>query len=56
MAAHCARNMVEYDKNILPTAEQKRFAWYVNQKAVFKATEWENYRKKTVLVILNFYL
>jgi hypothetical protein len=28
-----------------PTVEQKRFAWYVNQKAVFKATEWEEYRK-----------
>jgi len=34
----------DYDRNILPTAEQKRFAWYVNQKAVFKATEWEDYR------------
>jgi hypothetical protein len=32
------------DNNIQPTAEQKRFAWYVNQKAVFNATEWENYR------------
>ena len=28
-----------------PTVEQKSFAWYVNQKAVFKATEWEEYRK-----------
>ena len=26
-----------------PTAEQKRFAWYVNQKAVFNATDWEDY-------------
>jgi hypothetical protein len=34
----------DYDKNILPTPEQKRFGWYVNQKAVFKSTEWENYR------------
>jgi hypothetical protein len=33
------------DNKIKPTAEQKRFAWYVNQKAVFKATDWENYRK-----------
>jgi len=32
------------DNNIQPTAEQKRFAWYVNQKAVFNATEWEEYR------------
>jgi hypothetical protein len=30
--------------NSQPTAEQKRFARYVNQKAVFNATEWENYR------------
>jgi hypothetical protein len=34
----------DFDGNILPTNEQKRFAWYVNQKAIFKATEWENYR------------
>jgi len=33
-----------HDLKILPTAEQKRFAWYVNQKAVFKSTEWEDYR------------
>jgi hypothetical protein len=39
-----AQTYRDYDKNILPTAEQKRFAWYVNQKAVFKATEWEDYR------------
>ncbi|KAA6299989.1 MAG: hypothetical protein EZS26_003871 [Candidatus Ordinivivax streblomastigis] len=39
-----AQTYRDYDKNILPTAEQKRFAWYVNQKAVFKATEWKNYR------------
>ena len=32
------------DNKIKPTAEQKRFAWYVNQKAVFKATEWEEYK------------
>ena len=31
------------ENKIEPTAEQKRFAWYVNQKAVFKATEWEDY-------------
>ena len=40
-----AQTYRDYDNNILPTAEQKRFAWYVNQKAVFKATEWENYKK-----------
>jgi radical SAM superfamily enzyme YgiQ (UPF0313 family) len=34
----------DVENNILPTGEQKRFAWYVNQKAVFKATEWEDYR------------
>ncbi|MDR1632345.1 MAG: radical SAM protein [Dysgonamonadaceae bacterium] len=39
-----AQTYRDYDKNILPTREQKRFAWYVNQKAVFKATEWEDYR------------
>jgi len=39
-----AQTYRDYDNNILPTAEQKRFAWYVNQKAVFKATEWEDYR------------
>ncbi|MDR2056882.1 MAG: radical SAM protein [Dysgonamonadaceae bacterium] len=33
-----------YESNTQPTREQKHFAWYVNQKAVFKATEWENYR------------
>jgi len=32
------------DNTIQPTNEQKRFAWYVNQKAVFKATEWEEYK------------
>jgi radical SAM superfamily enzyme YgiQ (UPF0313 family) len=41
-----AQTYRDYDKNILPTQEQKRFAWYVNQKAVFKATEWENYKFK----------
>jgi hypothetical protein len=34
----------DVENKILPTGEQKRFAWYVNQKAVFKATEWEDYR------------
>jgi hypothetical protein len=32
------------ENNIRPTPEQKRFSRYVNQKAVFKATEWEDYR------------
>jgi len=35
----------DYDKNLLPTEEQKRFAWYVNQKTFFNATEWEDYRE-----------
>jgi radical SAM superfamily enzyme YgiQ (UPF0313 family) len=39
-----AQTYRDYDKNILPTCEQKRFAWYVNQKVVFKATEWEDYK------------
>ncbi|MDR0714350.1 MAG: radical SAM protein [Bacteroidales bacterium] len=39
-----AQTYRDYGKNILPTHEQKRFAWYVNQKAVFKSTEWEDYR------------
>jgi radical SAM superfamily enzyme YgiQ (UPF0313 family) len=39
-----AQTYRDYDKNILPTREQKRFAWYVNQKAVFKSTEWEDYK------------
>jgi radical SAM superfamily enzyme YgiQ (UPF0313 family) len=34
----------DFDSNIPPTDEQKRFSWFVNQKAVFKATEWEDYR------------
>ena len=34
----------DVDCNIPPTDEQKRFAWYVNQKAVFKTTKWEDYR------------
>jgi hypothetical protein len=33
-----------FDDNSQPTAAQKHFAWYVNQKAVFNATEWEDYR------------
>ena len=41
-----AQTYRDYDNNILPTAEQKRFAWYVNQKVVFKATEWEAYQGK----------
>jgi hypothetical protein len=31
------------ENKLIPTTEQKRFAWYVNQKAVFNATEWEDY-------------
>ena len=33
-----------YEQNTLPTAEQKRFARYVNHKAIFKSIEWEDYR------------
>jgi radical SAM superfamily enzyme YgiQ (UPF0313 family) len=39
-----AQTYRDFENNIPPTSEQKRFAWYVNQKAVFKATEWESYR------------
>ncbi|KAA6317593.1 hypothetical protein EZS27_032275, partial [termite gut metagenome] len=39
-----AQTYRDYENNIQPTAEQKRFAWYVNQKAVFNATEWEDYK------------
>jgi hypothetical protein len=34
----------DFENNIQPTAEQKRFARYVNQKAIFKSIEWEEYR------------
>jgi radical SAM superfamily enzyme YgiQ (UPF0313 family) len=40
-----AQTFRDDDNMILPTAEQKRFAWYVNQKAVFNATDWEQYAK-----------
>jgi hypothetical protein len=39
-----AQTYRSYESNIQPTVEQKKFAWYVNQKAVFKATEWEDYK------------
>ena len=39
-----AQTFRDYEDKTQPTAEQKRFAWYVNQKAVFKATEWEEYK------------
>jgi radical SAM superfamily enzyme YgiQ (UPF0313 family) len=35
----------DFETNTAITDEQKRFAWYMNQKAVFKATEWEDYRR-----------
>jgi radical SAM superfamily enzyme YgiQ (UPF0313 family) len=38
-----AQTYRDEENQILPTAEQKRFSWYVNQKAVFKAAEWEDY-------------
>lgn len=31
-------------KKLSITDKQKRFAWYVNRKAVLNATEWEDYR------------
>jgi radical SAM superfamily enzyme YgiQ (UPF0313 family) len=34
----------DFETNTAITDEQKRFAWYVNQKAVFKATEWKDYK------------
>jgi hypothetical protein len=39
-----AQTFRDYENNIQPTPEQKRFAWYVNQKPVFKSTEWEDYK------------
>jgi radical SAM superfamily enzyme YgiQ (UPF0313 family) len=39
-----AQTYRDEENQIAPTAEQKRFSWYVNQKAVFKATEWEYYK------------
>jgi len=39
-----AQTFRDYEDKTQPTAEQKRFAWYVNQKVVFKATKWEKYR------------
>jgi hypothetical protein len=39
-----AQTYRNYESNTQPTREQKRFAWYVNQKAIFKSTEWEDYR------------
>jgi hypothetical protein len=36
----------DFETNTAITDEQKRFAWYVNQKAVFKAIEWEEYKGK----------
>jgi hypothetical protein len=40
-----AQTYRSYESNNQPTAEQKRFSWYINQKAVFKATEWEEYAR-----------
>jgi hypothetical protein len=34
----------DFENNIQPTAEQKRFARYVNHKAVFKTVGWEEYK------------
>lgn len=32
------------ENKIKPTVEQKRFCRYVNHKAIFKSTEWEEYK------------
>ena len=34
----------DFENKVKPTAEQKQFARYVNHKAIFKSTEWKNYR------------
>lgn len=34
----------DFEGNIQPAAEQKRFARYVNHKAVFKTIRWEEYK------------
>ncbi|MDR0874155.1 MAG: radical SAM protein [Prevotellaceae bacterium] len=36
----------DFETNTAITNAQKRFAWYVNQKMVFKTTEWEDYKGK----------
>jgi hypothetical protein len=41
-----AQTYRDVENAVLTTPEQKRFAWYVNQKRVFKATEWEDYKGK----------
>ena len=33
----------DFDNNILPSVEQKRFARWVNHKAIFKTVEYKNY-------------
>lgn len=33
----------DFENNILPTKEQKRFARWVNHKALFKTIKWEDY-------------
>ncbi|MDR0506798.1 MAG: radical SAM protein [Dysgonamonadaceae bacterium] len=42
-----AQSYRDFSNAVSPTQEQKYFAWYVNQKAVFKATAWEDYRSKS---------
>ena len=39
-----AQTYRDEENHILPTAEQNRFCRYVNHKAVFNATDWEDYR------------
>jgi hypothetical protein len=40
-----AQAYIDYSGNDNRTVEQKRFCRYVNQRAVFKTTKWEDYKK-----------
>jgi hypothetical protein len=33
----------DFENSVIPTTEQKRFARYVNRKAIFYSTKWDNY-------------
>jgi hypothetical protein len=39
-----AQPYIDWRNNILPSKEQRRFARWVNHKAVFKTTEYEDYK------------
>jgi hypothetical protein len=34
----------DFENDVQPTVEQKRFARYVNHKAIFRSVDWEDYR------------